>query len=179
MNPPAPLSALERRIDAALGATQDAEAPHRDASGSFAPGSARRSPGDRAATTVLLVGRGSTDPEANAELCRVARLLWEGRGLAGVETAFVSVAAPDVPAGLDRCHLLGARRVVLVPFLLADEALSRRARLQAEGWAEAHPEVELRFAAAVGPEEDEDEGAADDPDGPDGPDGMDSRARAR
>ena len=31
-------------------------------------------------TAVLLVGRGSTDPDANAEVCKVARLLQEGRG---------------------------------------------------------------------------------------------------
>ena len=60
-----------------------------------------RDPAD--GTAVLLVGRGSTDPDANAEVCKVARLLQEGRGLRVVETAFVSLARPDVPAGLDRC----------------------------------------------------------------------------
>ncbi|WP_228984788.1 aminotransferase class I/II-fold pyridoxal phosphate-dependent enzyme, partial [Streptomyces sp. DH12] len=52
---------------------------------------------DPAGVTVLLVGRGSTDPDANAEVFKAARLLWEGRGYAGVETAFVSLAKPDVP----------------------------------------------------------------------------------
>ena len=47
---------------------------------------------ERAASTVVLVGRGSTDPDANAEHVKVARLLWEGSGLAGVEPAFVSLA---------------------------------------------------------------------------------------
>jgi hypothetical protein len=61
---------------------------------------------DRAGTTVLLVGRGSTDPDANAEICKVARLLWEGRGLRLVEPAFVSLAEPGVAAGLERCRLL-------------------------------------------------------------------------
>ena len=86
---PALLTALERRLDEALG-------------------NGHRSPSDRAATTVLLVGRGSADPEANAELYRTARLLWEGRGYASVEVAFVSHAAPDVPSGLDRCARLAA-----------------------------------------------------------------------
>ena len=51
-------------------------------------------PAERADTAVLLVGRGSTDPDANAEVCKAARLLWEGRGLAMVEPAFVSLARP-------------------------------------------------------------------------------------
>ena len=107
---------------------------------------------ERADTTVLLVGRGSTDPDANAEVCKVARLLWEGRGYAGVETAFVSLAAPDVPSGLDRCARLGAGRVVVLPYFLFTGILPERVRQQAEGWAAAHPEVEVRQADVIGPE---------------------------
>ncbi|WP_338777165.1 sirohydrochlorin chelatase [Streptomyces sp. DG1A-41] len=131
---PALLNVLERRLDEALG------------------GSAGRRPGDRADVTVLLVGRGSTDPDANAEVYKAARLLWEGRGYAGVETAFVSLAAPDVPSGLDRCARLGARRIVVLPYFLFTGILPDRVRLQTEGWAAAHPEVEVRSADVIGPE---------------------------
>ena len=41
---------------------------------------------------VLVVGRGSTDPDANADVCKDARMLWEGRGYEFTETAFVSLA---------------------------------------------------------------------------------------
>jgi sirohydrochlorin cobaltochelatase len=102
--------------------------------------------------TVLLVGRGSTDPDANAEVHKAARLLWEGRGYAGVETAFVSLAAPDVPSGLDRCVKLGARRVVVLPYFLFTGILPDRVRQQTEGWAAAHPDVEVRSAEVIGPE---------------------------
>lgn len=134
---PALLDALERRLDEALG-------------------NAHRSPSDRAATTVLLVGRGSADPEANAELYRTARLLWEGRGYGGVEVAFVSHAAPDVPSGLDRCARLAAgvpgrtARIVVLPYFLFDGLLPHRARQQAEGWAEANSTAEVRFAEVIG-----------------------------
>ena len=83
--------------------------------------------------TVLLVGRGSTDPDANAEVHKAARLLWEGRGYAGVETAFVSLAAPDVPSGLDRCVKLGARRIVVLPYFLFTGILPDRVRQQTRG----------------------------------------------
>jgi sirohydrochlorin cobaltochelatase len=101
-------------------------------------------------TTVLLVGRGSTDPDANAEVVKVARLLWEGRGLAGVETAFVSLAAPDVPTGLERCRLLGAKRIVVLPYFLFTGILPVRVEQQAAEWAKAHPEVDVRQAAVMG-----------------------------
>ncbi|MET8581831.1 sirohydrochlorin chelatase [Streptomyces collinus] len=107
---------------------------------------------DRSEVTVLLVGRGSTDPDANAEVHKAARLLWEGRGYAGVETAFVSLAAPDVPSGLDRCARLGARRVVVLPYFLFTGILPDRVRRQTEEWAAAHPETEVRSADVIGPE---------------------------
>ncbi|MFJ3644333.1 sirohydrochlorin chelatase [Streptomyces sp. NPDC090108] len=129
---PALLSVLERRLDEALGSAA--------------------TPEERAEVTVLLVGRGSTDPDANAEVHKAARLLWEGRGYAGVETAFVSLAAPDVPSGLDRCARLGARRIVVLPYFLFTGILPERVRRQTEEWAAAHPETEVRSADVIGPE---------------------------
>ncbi|MET7455641.1 sirohydrochlorin chelatase [Streptomyces sp. NPDC005574] len=130
---PSLLSVLERRLDEALG-------------------DGARTPADRSEVTVLLVGRGSTDPDANAEVHKAARLLWEGRGYAGVETAFVSLAAPDVPSGLDRCLRLGARRIVVLPYFLFTGILPERVRRQTGDWAAAHPEVEVRSADVIGPE---------------------------
>ncbi|GHD84529.1 sirohydrochlorin chelatase [Streptomyces naganishii] len=127
---PALLRVLERRLEEALRGT-DAE---------------------RSDVTVLLVGRGSTDPDANAEVFKAARLLWEGRGYAGVETAFVSLAAPDVPSGLDRCARLGARRIVVLPYFLFTGILPDRVRRQTGEWAAAHPETEVRSADVIGPE---------------------------
>ncbi|MFF5538361.1 sirohydrochlorin chelatase [Streptomyces cinerochromogenes] len=125
---PALLNVLERRLDEVLGDT------------------------DRSEVTVLLVGRGSTDPDANAEVFKAARLLWEGRGYGGVETAFVSLAAPDVPSGLDRCAALGARSIVVLPYFLFTGILPDRVRQQTGEWAAAHPDLDVRSADVIGPE---------------------------
>jgi sirohydrochlorin cobaltochelatase len=91
--------------------------------------------GAGADTTVLLVGRGSTDPDANAEVAKVARLLAETTPVASVEYAFVSLAQPGVTAGLDRCRALGAQRIVVLPYFLFTGVLPRRVRAQAQDWA--------------------------------------------
>ncbi|WP_433174615.1 sirohydrochlorin chelatase [Actinoallomurus sp. CA-150999] len=103
-------------------------------------------PAERADTAVLLVGRGSTDPDANAEIHKVARLLWEGRGLGMVEPAFVSLARPDVPEGLERCRRLGARRVVVLPYFLFPGVLPDRVAEQAG----AYEGLEVRCADVIG-----------------------------
>ncbi|MDQ7028280.1 MAG: sirohydrochlorin chelatase [Ardenticatenia bacterium] len=74
--------------------------------------------GDESACALLLVGRGSTDPDANSNLYKLARLLWEGRPYITVEVAFHSLASPSVEQGVERCVRLGAQRVVLVPHFL-------------------------------------------------------------
>jgi sirohydrochlorin cobaltochelatase len=145
------LSALEKRLEEAL--TGDAGSSSTDPSptdSSVQKARVPRTPDDRSRITVLLVGGGSTDPYANAEVHKAARLLWEGRGYAGVETAFVSFAAPDVASGLDRCRKLGAKTVVVLPYLLFAGALSERVRQQSAGWAAANPDVEVRNADVIG-----------------------------
>ena len=104
-------------------------------------------------TAVVLVGRGATDPDANAEVAKTARLLLEGRGIATVETAFISLAQPSVPAGLDRAARLGYQRVVVVPYFLFEGVLPDRIRRQAREWAVEHPEVQVRTAGLLGPSE--------------------------
>jgi sirohydrochlorin ferrochelatase len=107
-------------------------------------------PADPATTAVLLVGRGSSDPDANADLAKVARLLWDGRGIGAVEPAFISLAAPDVAAGLERCRRLGATRICVVPYFLFTGVLVDRIAAEAGAWAAAHPEVEVVVGAHLG-----------------------------
>jgi sirohydrochlorin cobaltochelatase len=92
------------------------------------------------ADAVLLVGRGTTDPDANADLYRAGRLLWETTrdlGVRQVEAAFVSLAEPSVPQGLDRLRALGAKRVVVLPFFLFPGVLPTRIHTQVRDWLEA------------------------------------------
>jgi energy-coupling factor transporter ATP-binding protein EcfA2/sirohydrochlorin ferrochelatase len=101
---------------------------------------------------VVLVGRGSSDPDACGDLFKFGRLLADGRGLGTVEPGFVSVAQPDVPAALERCRRLGARTVVVAPLLLFTGVLVPRIYRQAQDWAAEHPDVEVRGAAHLGPD---------------------------
>ncbi|MEU8179487.1 uroporphyrinogen-III C-methyltransferase [Micromonospora sp. NPDC049047] len=119
-------TALEERVDAALAGA------------------------DRAGTWVALIGRGSTDPDANAEVAKVARLLWEGRGYAGVEPAFISLASPSVPDVLERLRRLGARRIVVAPYFLFAGVLPDRIVAQSAEFAAAHPDLDVRVAEVIG-----------------------------
>ena len=99
---------------------------------------------------VVLVGRGSSDPDANADLYKVGRLLQDSRGLGLVEPAFISLAPPSVPEALERCRRLGATTIAVVPYFLFTGVLVDRIHDQADAWAADHPDVEVRHGAHLG-----------------------------
>ena len=99
---------------------------------------------------VLVVGRGSTDPDANADVVKTTRLLWEGRDYPIAETAFVSLTRPGVAEGLERCRLLGARRIMVARYFLFPGVLPDRVAEQAAGYATAHPGLDIRCADVLG-----------------------------
>jgi cobalt/nickel transport system ATP-binding protein len=104
------------------------------------------------ATAVVAVSRGSSDPDANADLFKVARLLGDGGGAEFVEAAFVSLAPPSVPAALERCRRLGAERIAVFPYFLFTGVLVERIRAQAQAWAREHPGIEVRAGEELGPD---------------------------
>ncbi len=104
----------------------------------------------RSSCTVVLVGRGSTDPDANAEVAKVARLLFEGREFASVEQAFVSLAVPSVTEGLERARLLGGSHIVVAPYFLFPGVLPDRIDEQTSAYAAEHPELDIRVAGLIG-----------------------------
>jgi len=102
------------------------------------------------APAVLVVGRGTSDPDANAEVAKTARLLWEGRSYPFAETAFVSLTQPSVAEGLERCRLLGARQIVVARYFLLPGVLPDRVASQASDFAAAHPGLDVRCTDVLG-----------------------------
>lgn len=103
-----------------------------------------------AETAVLLVGRGSYTPDNNAEIARIARLLWEGRPYGWVEAAYYQQAAPGIGAGLHRCCQLGAQRIVVVPYWLDLGTSQRNFAAQIATFQAQQPTMPLTVAEALG-----------------------------
>lgn len=104
-------------------------------------------------TAVLVVGRGSSDPDANSDLSKVARLFWEGRPYPLVEGAYISMTPPTVADGLERCRKLGARRIVVFSYFLFTGVLEERIREQMEAFAVENADLDIRYAGYFGAHE--------------------------
>ncbi len=75
-------------------------------------------------TALLLVGRGSSDPDARQALRETQAVL--RRGHPRVFEAYMDVLRPSLEEGLEKAIASGARRVAVVPCLLFHGTLTRR-----------------------------------------------------
>jgi sirohydrochlorin cobaltochelatase len=98
---------------------------------------------DRSDSLLVVVGRGTNDPDANSNIAKVARMLWEGMGFGWAETAFSGVAHPRVDAALMRAARLGFRRIVVFPYFLFTGVLVKRIYAQSQAVARTCPQIEF------------------------------------
>ncbi|SFZ84284.1 sirohydrochlorin cobaltochelatase [Devosia enhydra] len=97
----------------------------------------------RTETLLVVVGRGASDPDANANVAKVMRLLWEGMGFGWGETAYSGVTFPLVAPALEHAARLGYRRIVVFPYFLFTGVLVNRIYDAVDAAALAHPEIEF------------------------------------
>ena len=97
----------------------------------------------RAETLLLVVGRGTNDPDANSNISKLARMLWEGMGLGWAEVAFSGVAHPRVDAALARSAGLGFRRIIVFPYFLFTGVLVKRIYAHTDAVASRFPQIEF------------------------------------
>jgi precorrin-8X/cobalt-precorrin-8 methylmutase len=97
----------------------------------------------RSDTCLVVVGRGTTDPDANSEVSKLARMLEEGLGFGASFVCYSGTAKPLVADGLNRAARLGFPRIVVAPFLLFTGVLVKRVYAAVDGLAVRHPELEV------------------------------------
>ena len=112
---------------------------------------ARAAPAPAEDTALVMVGRGSPDSEATAEMLRFAQLRWQQTPVAQMATGFVAMAEPKLEDVLDQAAEWGARRVVVQPHLLFGGVLLDRIRDVVARRAERHPRIEWLLSEHLGP----------------------------
>lgn len=101
-------------------------------------------------TIVLLMGRGGSDPDANSDFYKLSRLLWERSSYQSVESCFIAMAKPSLTDGLERCLTLGARKIIVVPYLLFTGVLMKQFADIVLRFAAEHPEIEIGIGRQLG-----------------------------
>ena len=94
-------------------------------------------------TLLMVVGRGSSDPDANSNVSKVMRMLWEGFGFGWAETCYSGVTFPLVGPGLTHAARLGYKRIIVFPYFLFTGVLVKRIYSETDAVAADHPEIQF------------------------------------
>ncbi|MFQ5984017.1 MAG: sirohydrochlorin chelatase [Alphaproteobacteria bacterium] len=94
-------------------------------------------------TCLVVAGRGTSDPDANSNIAKVARMLWEGMGFGWAEACYSGVTYPLTDAALGRVARLGFRRIIVFPYFLFTGVLVKRIYRHADEAGRCHPRLEF------------------------------------
>ncbi|MEV8467386.1 sirohydrochlorin chelatase [Fluviibacterium sp. DFM31] len=101
-------------------------------------------------TCLVVIGRGASDPDANGNVAKVARMLWEGLGFGWCEVGYSGVTFPLVDPCLTHVARLGYKRVIVFPYFLFSGILIDRIYGFTDQTAAAHPEITFVKAGYLG-----------------------------
>ena len=91
----------------------------------------------------MVVGRGASDPDANSNVSKVTRLLWEGFGFGWAETAYSGVTFPLVEPALEHAARLNYRRIIVFPYFLFTGILVQRIYDATDAVAKRYPGIQF------------------------------------
>ncbi|WP_417242394.1 sirohydrochlorin chelatase [Celeribacter sp.] len=94
-------------------------------------------------TALVVIGRGASDPDANGNVSKIARMLWEGMGFGWCEVGYSGVTFPLVEPALQHVSKLGYKRVIVFPYFLFTGILIDRIYGFTDQVAAAHPDIQF------------------------------------
>ncbi|MES2309359.1 MAG: precorrin-8X methylmutase [Verrucomicrobiota bacterium] len=104
----------------------------------------------RSETCLIVVGRGTTDSDANSQVSKLARMLEEGLGYGSSFVCYSGTADPKVSEGLKTAAKLGFKRLIVIPFFLFNGILVKRIYAAAEEMQKSRPDLEVLCAPYLG-----------------------------
>jgi sirohydrochlorin cobaltochelatase len=105
---------------------------------------------NRQDTVLLFVGRGSSDPDANGDVYKMARMLWEGSGYKTVETCFIGITHPRLEEGFRRARLYEPKRIIVLPYFLFTGSLVKKIFDITAQQQEQYPEISMTCLPEMG-----------------------------
>ena len=100
---------------------------------------------DPSTTGVVVLGRGSSDRQANGDMAKMARWLLEETDHELVDLAFTGITHPRLEKAVQRQSLLGMKQVVVLPYYLFNGTLVERISRQVAHLKTQYPT--LRFVS--------------------------------
>jgi sirohydrochlorin cobaltochelatase len=95
---------------------------------------------------LMVIGRGTSDSDANANVSKITRLLWEKMGFGWATTCYSGVTVPLVAESLERSHRLGYPWLIVFPYVLFAGRLLRQIHTIVDAYQAKYPKVQVSKA---------------------------------
>ena len=105
---------------------------------------------DPTLTGVVILGRGSSDRQANGEMAKMARWVMEETDYELVDLAFTGITHPRLEKAVQRQSLLGMTQVVVLPYYLFNGTLVERIDRQVANLKAQYPAIRFISTAYFG-----------------------------
>jgi sirohydrochlorin cobaltochelatase len=105
---------------------------------------------DLTETCLVVIGRGASDPDANGNVAKIARMLQEGMGFGWCETGYSGVTFPLVEPCLQHAARLPYKRIIVFPYFLFSGILIDRIYGFTDQVAAEHPQIQFVKAGYLG-----------------------------
>ncbi|PQJ72730.1 sirohydrochlorin chelatase [Polaribacter butkevichii] len=107
---------------------------------------------DRKDVCLMVVGRGTTDTDANSDVHKLACMLGEGMGFGFTTVAYSGTAYPSVTKSLELTSKMEFKRTIAIPFFFFTGILLERIYKQIRDFSETSP-LEHVYTQAFGSDE--------------------------
>lgn len=105
---------------------------------------------DPRTTGLILLGRGSSDSDANGEMAKLARWVFEAREHDLVDIAFTGITHPRLELVVQRQVKLGVTQIVVQPVYLFTGVLIERIKAQVARLERGYPQVSFALGSYFG-----------------------------
>ena len=101
-------------------------------------------------TSVVFIGRGSSDPDANSDFYKLTRMFTEGRNLSLVLPCFIGITDPKLEETLDLAARTRPKNLLVVPYFLLTGVLIERINEKVAEFSKNYPWVKTAVAEPLG-----------------------------
>ena len=106
---------------------------------------------EAARTALLVVGRGSSDPDANSDLCKLTRVLGERAGFARAEPCFIAVTSPLFEPAIEDLAKVHDGPILVQPYFLFEGLLVEQLAREVAAFRSRHPGAACRWRRISAP----------------------------
>ena len=104
-------------------------------------------------TLLIIIGRGSGDPGANEEFCKLVGMFEKSTGFSRVEICYCALSKPFLEETLNQAALGQPEAIIIQPYLLFPGKLIQKIEEEVALFSKKYPRIQIKVGKSLGEDE--------------------------